>query len=145
MRIGPKAIELIKEFEGCKLRAYRCPAGIWTIGYGATGAGIVQGLTWSQAQAEARLRDDLAAFEGGVTRAIAGAATSPAQFGAMVSLAFNIGIGAFSSSSVARLHREGDHKGAADAFLMWNKGGGQVLPGLVRRRLAERTRYLAAA
>lgn len=142
MKTGPRAIALMHHFEGCKLTAYRCPAGIWTIGYGDTGAHVKPGLVWTQAQADAAFVDRLAReFEPGVMRAIGDAATTPGQFGAMVALAYNIGVGAFSRSSVAKRHVAGDHAGAGAAFLMWNKAGGRVLAGLTRRRTAERLLY----
>ena len=100
-------------------------------------------MIWTEGQAHARLVADVARFEQAVEKAL----TVPAnenQFAAMVSLAFNIGTGAFARSSVLRRHNARDFSGAADAFLLWNKGGGRVLPGLVRRRKAERDLYLTA-
>ncbi len=142
MKTGPRAIALMHHFEGCKLTAYRCPAGIWTIGWGDTGPHVKPGMVWTQAQADAAFVDRLAReFEPGVMRAIGDAETSAGQFGAMVALAYNIGVGAFSRSSVARHHKAGDHAKAGAAFLMWNKAGGRVLAGLTRRRTAERLLY----
>ena len=136
-------LDLIKSFEGLRLKAYRCPAGVPTIGYGATGPDVRIGMIWTESQAHARLVADVARFE----QAVAKALTVPAnenQFAAMVSLAFNIGTGGFARSSVLRRHNARVFAGAADAFLLWNKGGGRVLPGLVRRRKAERDLYLTA-
>ena len=136
-------LDLIKSFEGLRLKAYRCPAGVPTIGYGATGPDVRIGMIWTEGQADARLVADVARFE----QAVAKALTVPAnenEFAAMVSLAFNIGTGAFARSSVLRRHNARDFAGAAEAILLWNKGGGRVLPGLVRRRKAERDLYLTA-
>lgn len=139
MNIGTKGLALIKRFEGCKLTAYKCPAGIWTIGYGSTGPHVKPGMEITEAQAEQLLRDDLARFEQAVSAAAPNATQN--QFDAMVSLAFNIGIAGFQKSSVLRLHNLGKFQGAADSFALWNKGGGKVLPGLVRRRADESHLY----
>jgi len=136
-------LDLIKSFEGLRLKAYRCPAGVPTIGYGATGPDIKIGMIWTEGQCHARLVADVARFEQAVAKALTVTANEN-QFAAMVSLAFNIGAGGFARSSVLRRHNARDFAGAADAFLLWNKGGGRVLPGLVRRRKAERDLYLTA-
>jgi lysozyme len=140
--IGGKGLALIKTFEGCKLKAYKCPAGVWTIGYGSTGAHVQPGMVMTQAEADTLLRKDLARFEDAVRR-FAPRATQ-GQFDAMVSLAFNIGIAALQRSTVLRRHNAGDHEGAAAAFMMWNKAGGKVLNGLTRRRAAEANLYRSA-
>jgi lysozyme len=140
MKISQEGIDLIKEFEGCSLKAYRCPAGILTIGYGHTGKHVTQGMVITQFEAENLLKSDLVRFEEAVTRSAGPAYQN--QFDAMVSLAYNIGTAAFAKSSVARLHSHGQYTGAASAFLLWNKAGGMVLAGLVRRRKAERNLYL---
>jgi lysozyme len=141
-RVGPLALELIRHFEGCKLTAYKCPAGIWTVGYGSTGPNIDGGTKWTQVQADADLERRLGTEFAPAVREAAGDAT-PSQFGAMVALAYNIGCGAFRKSSVARFHKSGNGAAAADAFLLWNKARGVVLPGLTRRRKAERALYRA--
>ena len=141
MKLQPEAIALVKNAEGLYLKSYQCPAGVWTCGYGATGPDIGPGMTWTRKQAEDRLASDLNEFSDGVERLLT-AQTSDAQFGAMVSLAFNIGINGFKGSTVLRKHNAGDHAGAAAAFGLWNKGGGRVLPGLVKRRAAEAALYL---
>lgn len=138
--IGAEGLALIKSFEGQRLTAYKCPAGVWTIGYGSTGSHVRPGMTISEAEAEALLRQDLARFENTVAAAVPKATQN--QFDAMVSLAFNIGTAAFAQSTVARRAKAGDHKGAATAFALWNKAGGKVLPGLTRRRAAESALYL---
>ena len=152
--IGPKGLAIIKRYEGLRLEAYRCPAGVWTIGWGSTGKHVRAGLTITEAQAEALLDADLARFEKGVAK-LAPTATQE-QFDAMVSLAFNIGTGdldledgdareeGFTGSSVLRHHRAGRHAQAADAFGMWVKSKGRTLRGLVERRAAEASLYRSA-
>lgn len=151
-RTGPLAVAVMHHFEGVRLQAYLCPAHVWTIGWGNTryenGQRVRRGDVVTRARADElflhKLRTE---FEPAVMRAIGGGPgnnrvpTTPAQFGAMVSLAYNIGAGAFARSRVAKLHRLGDHEGAAKAFGNWTRGGGRVLPGLVRRRNVERLLY----
>lgn len=141
--VNQATIDLIKRNEGCELTAYRDSVGVLTIGYGHTGDDVTEGLRITQQQAEALLRQDLEKFQDGVDDLVTGDA-SDNQFGAMVSLAFNIGLGNFRTSSVLRNHNAGDHQATADAFLLWNKAGGHVLPGLDRRRHEERALYLTA-
>lgn len=137
--IGLAGLALIKQFEGLRLKAYLCPAKVWTIGYGSTGAHVRAGLTITEAEAEALLRKDLARFEAAVDAATATA--SQREFDAMVSFAFNVGIQAFNRSTILQKHRAGDYGGAAAEFARWNKAGGRVLPGLSRRRAAEAALY----
>lgn len=140
------ALDLIKKNEGLRLRTYFDVAGIATIGYGHTPAS--QGQVITEAQATALLLSDIAHAADAVTAATAGVATNDNQYSAMVSLAFNIGTGAFKGSSVLRMHRAGDHNAAANAFLMWDKAhvNGQLVSvaGLARRRAEEQALYLAA-
>jgi lysozyme len=140
--INAAGLALIKSFEGLRLEAYRCAAGVLTIGWGSTGPHVKEGMTITLEEAETLLKTDLARFERGV-EAMAPVATDN-QFAAMVSLSFNIGLDAFRKSSVLKRHNRGDHKGAADAFLMWTKAAGRTLPGLVKRRSAERSLYMKA-
>jgi len=145
MRTNAKGIALIKVNEGCELTAYVCPAGKLTIGYGDTGPHVVRGMKITEAEAErllaARLERE---FEKGVQQAIGDAPTTSNQFSAMVSLAYNIGVGGFQNSSVARYHKAGEYSAAAQSFHLWNKGGGRVLAGLVRRRKEEADLYMKA-
>lgn len=134
---------MIEGWEGLVLSAYPDPVGILTIGYGHTGADVQVGQTITQQQADALLAGDLHKFETGVNQAAGDAPTTQGQFDAMVSLSFNIGLGNFQNSTVLRKHRESDYEHAADAFLLWNKAAGQVLPGLVKRREGERAVYLS--
>lgn len=140
------ALSLIKEFEGCKLSAYPDPGSggdPWTIGWGSTGEGIRKGVTWTQAQADARLESDVAKFTDGVRKIIGAAPATDRQLGAMISLAYNIGLGAFKESTLLRLHKEGDYTGAANQFTRWVKAAGKTMAGLVRRREAEAKVYRA--
>lgn len=140
MRLSEAGIDLIKWFEGCSLIAYRCPAGVWTIGYGSTFPDVKEGDVITKGEALARLKVDVSRFEDGVSEVLGGAAQH--EFDACVSLAFNTGLAAFKRSSVLRFHKSGDKAKAADAFLLWNKAGGKVLVGLKIRREAERAHYL---
>ena len=143
MKTSAAGIEIIKRNEGCVLTAYRDITGVLTIGYGDT-QNVREGMTITQQEAEDRLATRLAnEFEPAV-EAICIAPTTQPQFDAMVSLAWNIGTGAFARSTVARLHKAGQYAGAADAFRMWNKAGGKVIDALVRRRDEERALYLSA-
>jgi GH24 family phage-related lysozyme (muramidase) len=143
--INEAGLDLIKSFEGCKLKAYQDVAGIWTIGYGHI-HGVAAGMTFNQDQAEQALIADLRTTETAVENAVRGAATTDNQFAAMVALCFNIGSPSFESSTVLREHRAGDTQKASDAFLLWNKskidGALQVVAGLTNRRNAERKLYL---
>ena len=132
-----KALELIKAFEGCKLRAYLCPAGVPTIGWGATGADVRLGMVWTQDQADNRLLTDVARFTRGVSQRIQ-VTTTDGQLGACISLAYNIGLGNFAMSTLLRLLNGGDFTGASAQFMRWDKAGGKRLAGLTRRRAAER-------
>ncbi len=139
MQMSEYGLDLLRRFEGLKLCAYRCPAGIWTIGHGHTGPDVRGELRIEKAEAEALLRADVARFEEGV-RAIAGECAQ-GQFDALVSFAFNLGLGALMSSTLLKKHRAGDHEGAAAEFGRWVFAGGKKLPGLVRRRAAEAALY----
>ena len=140
MKTSPQGIALIREFEGFRAEAYRDPVGIWTIGYGFT-KGVRQGDTMTREQADQRLRVELADYEAGVLRATGGNLTQ-AQFDALVSFAWNVGVNGMAGSSVIKAHVRGDHQAAARAFALWNKAGGKVWPGLTRRRAAEAALYL---
>lgn len=140
--ISQRGIDLIKEFEGLRTKAYKCPAGVWTIGYGHT-VGVKPGMRVTAAEAEAMLRKDLRIYERHTAQALGDAKTSQGQWDALVSFCYNAGPANLKKSSMLALHKRGQYKAAADAFLKWTKGGGRVLPGLVRRRKAERALYLS--
>lgn len=146
MNVGPRARALIQSYEQCRLTAYLpTPNDVPTIGWGSTGPDIELGMTWTQEQCDARFATDLARFATGVENALDGAPTLAREFGAIVSLAYNIGTGAFASSTLCRLHRAGNKAGAAAQFARWNKQAGRVLAGLTRRRAAEAALYLGSA
>ncbi len=126
---------LIKTSEGCKLSAYLCPAGHWTIGYGRT-TNVKKGDTCTQAQADAWLLQEYDAFERKV-RALLKVPVTENQLGALVSFAYNVGDGALGSSTLLRLLNAGDYAGAAAQFARWNKAAGKALAGLTKRRAAE--------
>lgn len=148
MTVNKDTIDLIKRWEGFRPDAYKCPAGVWTIGYGTTasaGAGITPraGMVIDEAQAEVYLRRTVDKFAATIRPMITAPVTDN-QFGAMVSLAYNIGPSAFGRSSVLGRFNRGDIQGAADAFRMWNKAGGRVLQGLVNRREDEIRLFLTS-
>lgn len=148
-RIGPAGIALIKQFEGCARRradgrfeAYPDPgtgAEPWTIGWGATGKGIVRGTVWTQAECDARLEADLARYAAEVARALDNAPTSQHQFDALVSFHYNTG--AVARATLTKRHKAGDFAAAEAEFGKWVHAGGKRLPGLVRRRAAEAALY----
>jgi len=132
--------KLIQSFEGCELSAYRDPVGIWTIGFGHT-SGVMEGQTVTLAEAEDLLKQDVKNFSGAV-EAWVHVPLSQSQFDALVSFAYNVGTGAFSQSTMLRLLNAGNFAEAANQFPLWVHAGGEVLPGLVRRREAERQLFL---
>lgn len=133
--------------EGLRLKAYRDSVGVWTIGVGHTSSAgaprVTSGMTITRQQADEILSRDLKVFEKVVNDAVKVPLTQN-QFDALVSLAFNIGGGAFSRSTLVKKLNRSDYLGAADAFLSWNKGGKplRVIPGLTARRKRERTLFL---
>lgn len=140
MRTSQKGIDLIKKFEGCRLEAYRCPAGIWTIGYGHT-KGVKEGQKITQEQAEELLRDDLRVYEQAVESCVK-VPINQNQFDALVSFCYNCGGEALRTSTLLRLLNESKYSEAGEQFLRWNKAGGKVLAGLTRRREEEREMFL---
>lgn len=140
--VPQEAIDMIAQFEGCRLEAYQDVVGVWTIGYGDTGPSVYRGVTITQEEADRRLQERVTnEFGAGVERAVGDAPMTDNQYGAMVSLAYNIGLGAFRRSSVLRFHRIGDYASAARSFGKWNMASGRVFAGLVRRRKAEAELY----
>ncbi|MGU3389186.1 lysozyme [Sphingomonas sp. M1A8_2b] len=131
---------LVKTFEGCKLTAYLCPAGVPTIGYGRT-TGVKLGQKITQAQADAWVVEEYDEFEARVRRIVKVPLTAN-QLGALTSFAYNLGSGALASSTLLRLLNGGDYSGAAAQFARWNKAGGKVLAGLTKRRAAEAALFL---
>lgn len=127
--------EIVKEFEGLRLEAYKCPADAWTIGYGHT-LGVIPGDVITEKEAEILLAEDLEDAESAVNEYVK-VKLNQNQFDALVSFVYNLGAGNFKSSTLLRKLNAGDYLGAANEFKRWNKAGGKVLNGLVRRRAAE--------
>lgn len=142
----PAVLEIARS-EGCRLQAYRDVAGVWTMGWGHT-QGVREGMRITQVQADALFVADLTEFADGVSRLLRRPA-GPRQLGAMVSLAYNIGLAGFARSTVLKAHNRGDAESAARAFALWNKArvGGvlRVVAGLTARRAREAALYLAPA
>ena len=146
MRVNRAALDLIKEFEGFRSETYRDIAGVLTIGYGTTsaaGVGIVPvpGMSITKAEAEWYLQKAVDKFAAQIAKYIT-APINENEFGAFVSLAYNIGPTAFRKSSALRHFNAGDKTRAANNIRLFNKAGGKVLKGLVRRREAERALFL---
>ncbi|WP_445505759.1 glycoside hydrolase family protein [Niallia sp. 03091] len=138
MKTSKNGIDLIKKFEGCRLIAYK-PVPTekhYTIGYGHYGPDVRLGQVITQAQAEKLLKDDLKKYEDGVLSAIK-VSLNQNQFDALVSFAYNLGVGALKSSDLAKYINKKDLVGAGKEFAKWIHAGGNVLSGLVKRRAAE--------
>lgn len=142
MRISQKGLNLIKEFEGLELRAYKDSVGVVTIGYGSTGPHVSMGMTITADQAEALLKNDVSRFEKGVMDLVTVPITQN-QFDALVSFSFNLGLGNLKASTLLRKLNSLDYVGAANEFPRWNKAGGKALAGLTRRREAEKKLFLS--
>ena len=141
MKTSHKGIALIKEFEGLRLKAYKCPGGVWTIGYGHT-AGVKPGMVISEARAEEYLMADLIASEKYLNDLRL--AINQNQFDALISFIYNVGTGNFSRSTLLRKVRANPQDNSImDEFLRWVYSKGRVLPGLQRRRLAEMKLYFS--
>jgi lysozyme len=146
MKIGQCGLDLIKEFEGCKLISYKCPAGIWTIGIGSTryadGSPVKQNQALpTEAAALHLLAQTLATYEHAVNAI--GVDLTQNEFDALVCLCYNIGAGNFATSTLVKMLKAGDDKEEiAQQFLRWDKAGGKSLAGLTRRRKAEMDLFL---
>jgi lysozyme len=141
MKMSKEGVEaLLKKFEGCKLKAYRCPANVCTIGYGHTSAAgtptVIDGMTITQKQADDILWQDLVKYETAVQGLVTQDLTQH-QFDVLVDFAYNAGVGALKSSTLLKKINAGDFDAVPAELMKWTKGGGKVLPGLVRRRQAE--------
>jgi lysozyme len=157
MKISEKTIAMVKHHEGVRFRPYRCPALLWTVGVGRVIDPTHTGVkfedrknlpipagwdrTLTVAEVDELLQQDLRRFEAGVLRLCPTGLTQP-RFDALVSFAFNVGLGNLQRSSIRMRHNRGDYEGAAEAFMMWTKAAGKVLPGLVKRRADEKNLYL---
>ena len=139
MRVSEAGMRLIKESEGCVLKAYPDPATggePFTIGYGSTGSHVYPGKVITQAEADRLLDEDVDLFERGVNRLV-NVDLTQGQFDALVCFAFNLGLGALQQSTLLKLLNAGDYEGAAKQFARWDKAAGKVMAGLTKRRQAE--------
>lgn len=143
--INQAGLDLIKEFEGFRSKAYLCPASVWTIGYGNTfwenGQRVKSGQTITREKAEELLKIIVQSFADVVSNSVK-VPINDNQFASLVSLAFNIGIGAFRNSTLLRVLNQRNYTETANQFLRWNRAGGKVLAGLTRRRQRERQLFL---
>jgi lysozyme len=135
MKISENGLSLIKHFEGCELQAYKCPAGVWTIGYGHIKTAH-EGKVITQQQADEMLVEEMDEYEGYINRAVK-VELNQNQFDAMVSWVYNLGNGNLGASTLLKVLNMGDYAGVPAQMLRWNKAGGKVLEGLTRRRQAE--------
>ena len=134
------AVALIKKWEGCKLEAYQDQRGIWTVGYGTTGPGIVEGLTIAQSTAEAMLTGHVKEIGLELTDLVYNLLNQN-QFDACTSLLYNIGLAAFKSSTMLRLLRNLDFGDASKEFPKWDHTNSKANPGLLARRLDEQALF----
>lgn len=142
-QINKSGIDLIKSFEGLRLKAYLCPAGVWTIGYGHT-HNVREGQVITEKQAETLLKNDLAVYEEGVRRITTHVVLNENQFSALVSFAFNLGLSNLRGSTLLRkVVSDPSDPTIRDEFNRWIYAGDSVLPGLQRRRKAEADLYFA--
>lgn len=146
MEMSKNGLALLKSFEGCELMAYQDSVGVWTIGYGWTqpvnGKPVSKGMTITQDTADSLLCSGVVQYEKGVMGLVK-VAVNQNQFDALVDFAYNLGVKALEGSTLMKKLNAGDYAGAADEFPKWNKAGGKVLNGLVKRRAAERSLFLS--
>lgn len=170
MKLSKVGADMMHKYEGCKNRPYLCPAHMWTIGYGHV---LYQeqirlpmvrnpdkpefmirkemplkqehNRVWSKQEIDDLFSDDVSSFERGVLRLVPGSAGHQGRFDALVSFAFNVGLGNLQRSTIRIKANRAEWQEAADAFLLWNKAGGKVLPGLDKRRKDERALFLSEA
>lgn len=146
MQISKSGIELIKRFEGLRLKAYQDSVGVWTIGYGWTqpvdGKKVGPGMQIDQATADRLLKCGVVQYEQGVNQLVRVKITQ-GQFDALVSFAYNLGLRSLSTSTLLKKLNAGDKQSAADEFGKWVNAGGKRLDGLVTRRAAEREMFLS--
>jgi len=135
MKISSEGLDLIKKFEGLELTAYKCAAGVWTIGYGHT-KDVQEGDEWSETHANHMLEVELEEFEGYINDNVT-VALSQHQFDALVSWVYNLGPANLKASTMLKVLNSGDYEGVPAQIQRWNKAGGKVLEGLIRRRKAE--------
>lgn len=143
MQVSQKGLALIRQFEGLRLAAYKCSAGVPTIGYGTT-KGVKMGMVIDKEEAERLMAEDVAWFAGHVSGLVKVKLTQP-QFDALVSFCYNVGPTAFGNSTLLRYLNQGLYTDAAGQFLRWNKAANNVIAGLTRRRAAERAMFESVA
>lgn len=136
MKISQAGKNLIISFEGLRKEAYKCPAGVWTIGVGSTVPAVKAGDVVTKQEALARFDNDLIRFENAVDRLVK-VPLSQNQFDALVSFTFNVGEGALAKSTLLKRLNRGEYAAVPAELMKWTRGGGKELPGLVRRRRAE--------
>ena len=141
MHTSEKGLNIIKKHEGLKTKAYKCPAGKWTIGYGHTN-NVRPDDVITEAEATELLIKDVFNSEGVINRLVH-KTLNQAQFDALVSFVFNVGVGNFQKSTLLRKINEGDFAGAAQQFSRWVYAKGRKLPGLVKRREEEKQLFLS--
>lgn len=146
MRVSENGINLIKQFEGCRLTAYQDSVGVWTIGYGWTqsvdGNPVAKGMVITQQKADDLLKQGVVQYENGVNSLVK-VQLNQNQFDALVDFAYNLGVNALKGSTLLKKLNTGDYAGAANEFTKWNKAGGKELAGLTRRREAEKSLFLS--
>ena len=135
MKIGNKGLEMIKHFEGLELNAYKCAAGVWTIGYGHT-KGVQEGMVISEETANEMLVEELNEYENYINTLVT-VELNQNQFDAMVSWVYNLGSSNLQASTLLKVLNAGNYEGVPEQIMRWNKAGGRVLEGLTRRRQAE--------
>ena len=135
MKLGERGTEILKYFEGCKLTAYQDSVGVWTIGYGHT-KGVYNGMTITQEEAEQMLLTELEEYEGYIEDMVTVPLTQN-QFDALVVWIYNLGPTNFKNSTLLKELNAGNYNAAGQEITRWNKAGGKVLAGLVKRREAE--------
>jgi lysozyme len=140
MQYSKQGMQLTESFESCRLIAYQDIKGIWTIGFGHTGPEVVEGLVWTQNQADSQLVVDLQHAENMVNSSVTVEITQ-GIFDALVDFAFNLGTNAEKGSTLLKLVNENDMTDAANEFQKWDHASGQVVAGLLRRRLAEEQEF----
>jgi lysozyme len=142
-KIGKKGLDLIKSFEGLRLTSYLCAANVITIGYGSTGKHVKKGMVITEDYANRLLLEDVSRFEKAVNKMVT-SKINQNMFDALVSFAFNLGEGALQKSTLLKkVNANPEDKAIALEFAKWNKAGGKVLNGLVRRREAESKLYFS--
>lgn len=141
MNISKNGIELIKEFEGLKLESYKCPAGIWTIGYGHTGKNIIKGMKITKKEAEDYLYNDLKIHSEYIKRLVK-VEINQNQTDALISLEYNIGYNAFKNSTLLKLLNQGKYLEASKEFDKWVYSNNKKLKGLILRRKKEKELFL---